>query len=235
MKSDVQKMFDEIAPTYDALNHFLSFGLDVWWRRKAVSRVRDKSGGKFLDIAAGTGDFSKAALHALPRHIVALDFAFDTLLRAREKLRKRTIVHGRHTTFDLAAADAAVLPLRNNSFDAILVGFGIRNFPDRFAALKEMFRVMKPGGRLCVLELSRPTVPLFSTIFRWYFHTIVPLLGKLLSGHGVAYSYLPESVDAFPAPQEIMRRMMNAGFQDVMAVPMTFGVVTLFTGRKQPS
>lgn len=227
-------MFDEIAPTYDLLNHVLSFGLDVWWRRKAIDAILVKRGGCFLDIAAGTGDFSVTALHAQPRHIVGLDFASNTLTIARKKFRRRIKPSMYNTTIlDLIAADVQSIPFRNDSFDVILIAFGIRNFPDKLLALRESYRVLRSDGRLCILELSRPNTPLFTPIFRWYFHTVVPLIGQLLSGHSTAYRYLPESVDILPEPDEIIEMMKEVGFHDAEVEPLTFGVATLFTAKKQ--
>jgi demethylmenaquinone methyltransferase/2-methoxy-6-polyprenyl-1,4-benzoquinol methylase len=225
---DVQRMFDEIAPTYDFLNHVLSFGMDIRWRKRAVRETLGKRGGRFLDLAAGTGDFSVSALRTEPRHLVAVDFALHTLLHAREKFKKRTT----NAVVNVTVGDAHRLPFRSGSFDCVLVAFGVRNFQNIQRGLEEIYRVLRTTGIVCILELSRPKMLLFANLFRIYFHTIVPRVGQLLSKHRRAYRYLPESVDAFPVPEEIMMAMTSRGFREVKAEPMTFGVVTLYTGRK---
>lgn len=221
-------MFEEIAPTYDLLNHLLSFGLDFWWRGKAVQQVMEKRGGKFLDIAAGTGDLTIASLRAHPREVVSLDFALPTLRIARKKFQS---VQGQ-TVLDLVSADAALLPLRDDSFDAVLVGFGVRNFPDILRALREFYRVLHPGGIVCILELSHPRVPLVSQVFRWYFHHVVPFIGGLVSRHSEAYRYLPESVEAFPEPDQFSQLILEAGFHNGIYRQLLWGVVVLYAGTK---
>ncbi len=235
-------MFEEIAPTYDLLNHVLSFGLDRRWRRKAARSLTEKKGGRFLDIATGTGDFALTALRAQPRHVVAIDSATAMLKIAQRKIqnkipRDHAYHHQSETTNalaipDLLAAEATTLPFRRNSFDAALVGFGVRNFPDKLASLREMYRVLRPGGLVCILELSKPHLPIFAQMFQWYFHVIVPFIGKILSGHSGAYQYLPQSVDEFPEQNLFLSTMSEAGFQEVSYQPLTFGVTTLYTGRK---
>lgn len=228
-------MFEDIAPRYDVLNHLLSFGMDMWWRRKAVRSLTEKEGGRFLDIGAGTGDFTLAALRTRPHHVVALDFAPQMLNIAYRKIHKtrhkRTSTN-KLTIIDFLIADAALLPFKNNSFDAVLVGFGVRNFPNKLVGLNEMHRVLRPSGLVCILELSRPQLPIFAQLFGWYFHRSVPFIGKLLSGHRDAYQYLPESVDSFPEPRAFLSLMREAGFRDTNYQPFTFGIATLFTGRK---
>lgn len=227
---EVQRMFDQIAPTYDLLNHVVSFGLDIMWRRRAVRMVMEKHGGRFLDLASGTGDFALAARRAQPRHIVAVDFALHTLLYARRKFKER--IPAAEILVNVATADALRLPFKSGSFDCVLVAFGVRNFSNLHRGLEEIHRVLQTNGIVCILELSRPTMPIFSPLFRLYFHTIVPRVGAYISKHRGAYRYLPESVGAFPEPQEITKIMSAIGFNEVTTQPMTFGVVTLFTGRK---
>lgn len=225
-------MFDEIAPTYDLLNRILSFWLDIYWRRKSVRSLMEKSGGRFLDIAAGTGDLSLAALRAQPRHVIALDFALQPLTIARRKIQKLNKPSDTSSIIDLLIGDAAILPFKENSFDAVLVGFGVRNFLDKTRALREMHRVLQSGGVVCILELSRPHIPVIAQLFRWYFHHVVPLVGKIFSGHGGAYRYLPESVNNFPEPNAFVSLMREAGFHNTHHQPLTLGVASIYTGRK---
>lgn len=225
---EVQRVFDEIAPTYDLLNRVMSFGLDMVWRKRAVQSVMEKKGGRFLDLAAGTGDFSLAALRAQPRHIVAVDFALHTLLYARKKFTQRT----HDTRVNVVTGDALRLPFKTESFDCVLVAFGVRNFSSVPRGLDEIYRVLRAHGIACILELSRSHVPIFASLFQLYFHRVVPRIGAYVSKHREAYRYLPESVGVFPEPEEITRMMSAVGFKDVKFQPMTFGVVTLFTGSK---
>jgi demethylmenaquinone methyltransferase/2-methoxy-6-polyprenyl-1,4-benzoquinol methylase len=221
-------MFDEIAPTYDLLNRIVSFGLDIGWRRRAVQSVMEKKGGRFLDLAAGTGDFSLAALRAQPRHIIAVDFALHTLLYARKKFTQRT----HNAPVSVLTGDALRLPFKSGSFDCVLVAFGVRNFSNLHRGLEEIHRVLRRDGIACILELSQPTMPVFAPIFKFYFHTIVPRVGAYISKHRGAYRYLPASVGMFPEREEFARMMSTVGFKDVKVQPMTFGVVTLFTGTR---
>ena len=224
--SAVRRMFDEIAPTYDRLNHLFSFGLDVYWRRRAVREFAGKQGGRFLDLAAGTGDSTLALLRAKPQHVVALDFALNPLLIGKEKSSRSSFL------MDVAAGDAMQLPFKPGSFDAVFIAYGIRNFSDRDRSLREIARVLLPSGILCVLELARPKTPLFSRIFRFYFHTIVPFAGRLLSRHDTAYRYLPQSVDTFPDPLDFLSSMRKAGFPSVTSHDLTLGTATLYVGIK---
>jgi len=223
----IRRMFDEIAPAYDRLNHLLSFGLDAHWRRRAVRELAGKKGGRFLDIAAGTGDSSLAMLRASPRHLVALDFAFKPLLIAREKFRIQT-----SSVINAMAGDAMRLPFKPDSFDAVFIAFGIRNFEDKSRSLREIARVLRLSGIVCILELSRPKTPLFAQLFRFYFHAIVPFVGRLLSGHANAYRYLPQSVDTFPDPPDFVSSLRNSGFRTATSHRLTFGSVMLYVGIK---
>ena len=225
---EIQKMFNAIAPTYDTLNHILSFGLDIRWRRRAISFLNTKHRGTFLDIAAGSGDFSIDSLRLDPQYIVSTDFAQQMLKVFQLKLRAtphRCPIH-------LVSCDALSLPFRDQSFDGIVVGFGIRNFADRLIALREMHRVLKRTGLTIILELSRPNAPLISQIYYIYSRLLLPLIGKIISRHNNAYRYLPESIATFPKEAEFSALMRDAGFTDVGVYPLTFGVATIYVGRK---
>lgn len=227
-------MFDAIAPTYDLLNHLLSLGIDRYWRWRAVKLLAEKHGGRILDVAAGTGDLAIAILKLKPAQIVLLDFVERMLVQARKKVADRSD----HTATDgqnagsYVVADAALLPFRRASFDVVMVAFGIRNFPNKPAALRSMHYALKPGGLLCVLELSRPRGKTFARLFRWYFHSLAPAIGRRISRHPDAYSYLPESVDDFPEASDFLRMIEQAGFGESKCVPLTFGVASIFLGRK---
>ena len=226
--SEIKAMFNEIAPTYDALNHLLSFGLDIRWRKQALKFVEGKRGGAFLDIAAGSGDFSLEALRLNPQHIVATDFAYQMLDVFQHKLGK----YENSTAIRLASCDVLYLPFRDFSFDVTMVAFGIRNFSDRPIALKEMFRVLKPSGISLILELTAPTAPLVSQLYAIYARGVLPLIGKIISRHNSAYRYLPESIAQFPEREEFISLMVSAGFVDVKAKSLTFGAATIYVGRK---
>ena len=226
--ADIQTMFNAIAPTYDLLNHLLSFRLDIRWRRKAVRLIAEKRGGTILDIATGSGDFSLEVLKLQPRHIVAIDFAQKMLKVFQQKLKG----YNDADLINLVSCDALCLPFRGETFDATLVAFGIRNFTDRFAALQELLRVLKPNGSSVILELSKPKAPIISQLYTLYSHIGLPLLGKIISRHNSAYRYLTESIVAFPQEQEFLALMKDAGFANVSAHSLTFGAATIYVGTR---
>jgi demethylmenaquinone methyltransferase / 2-methoxy-6-polyprenyl-1,4-benzoquinol methylase len=226
--SGIRSMFDSIAPTYDLLNHLLSFGMDIHWRSKAIRYCASKRGGTFLDIAAGSGDVSIGLLSLQPKLVVATDFAFRMLEVFQEKINRRTGAVPIH----LASCDAHHLPFRGNTFDGTFVAFGIRNFADRGEALREMFRVLKPGGISVVLELTEPTSPFVSQLYSLHSRVILPIIGAIISRHNAAYRYLPRSIAAFPAKEEFLSLMAQAGLSETAAHPLTFGTATVFTGIK---
>lgn len=226
--ADIQAMFNAIAPTYDRLNHLLSFGLDVRWRKRAIRLAESKRGGEILDIAAGSGDFSLDALSLAPKRVVAADFAVSMLHELRKKLAERGPL-----PIDLVACDAMRLPFRDGSFDVTMVAFGIRNFADRLLSLREMLRVLRPGGMAVILELSAPRTPVIAQCYSLYTRFGLPLLGALISRHASAYSYLPSSIRHFPVQEEFVELMEEAGFAHAAARPLTFGVATIYTGTKR--
>lgn len=224
----IQAMFNAIAPTYDRLNRLLSFGLDLRWRKAAIRLAAEKRGGRFLDIAAGSGDLSLDALALSPQAVVAADFAVEMLSAFRRKLDAR----GDSPPIELVACDAMRLPFRDGSFDVTMVAFGIRNFADRLLSLEEMRRVLSPGGLTIVLELSAPTTPVIAQGYALYTRVLLPLLGKVISRHNSAYAYLPSSIRKFPVAEEFLGLLRKAGFEEVRAYPLTFGVATIYVGRK---
>jgi demethylmenaquinone methyltransferase/2-methoxy-6-polyprenyl-1,4-benzoquinol methylase len=224
----IQRMFNAIAPTYDTLNHLLSFGCDIRWRKTAVGLVAGKAGGSFLDLACGSGDLSLEALRLRPSKIIATDFAANMLDVFRHKLNKINPA----VPIELLAADVHALPFPAGSFDVTMVAFGIRNFADRLQSLREMHRVLKPTGIALILELSAPTAPIVKQAYFIYGRVLLPLIGKIISRHNKAYSYLPASIAQFPDSGEFLGLMSAAGFIDVRAVPLTFGAATIFLGTK---
>lgn len=222
----IRAMFDAIAPTYDRLNRLMSFGLDLRWRRKAVCLLAEKRGGAFLDIAAGSGDVSRDLLTLSPRLIVAADFA----LRMLEVLRTKPELVDRHV--QIAAADALRLPFSDESFDGTIVAFGMRNFADRPQSLREMIRVLKPGGISVILELTTPRGTVSRALYAAYSRIVLPFVGQFISKHNSAYRYLPQSIAEFPSDEEFLALMTSAGFNSVKAEPLSFGSATIYWGKK---
>jgi demethylmenaquinone methyltransferase/2-methoxy-6-polyprenyl-1,4-benzoquinol methylase len=212
-------MFDRIAPVYDVMNRVMTAGLDQRWRRETVKAVV-RQGDRVLDACCGTGDLAVAALKAGASDVVGIDFSPRMLERARAKQQRVTWMEG----------DLLALPFAESDFDAATVGFGVRNVADLSAALRELARVVRPGGRLGILEITTPTGVL-APFYRLWFDRIVPLLGKLLKG-GSAYTYLPASVRRFPGPDELAELMREAGFEAVAYRTFAGGIVALHTGAR---
>ena len=226
----IRSMFNAIAPTYDRLNHLLSFGMDMLWRKKAISLLEEIRGGTILDIASGSGDLSIDALALNPRQIVATDFAFEMLRVFDGKMRKMS--GGPPPPIHLASCDALSLPFASESFDATMVAFGIRNFSDRLRGLQEMHRVLRRGGMSLILELTEPKAPVVAQFYSLYARGILPLFGKLISKHNAAYRYLPASITKFPAKDEFLGLMEKAGFRNCRSYSLTFGAARIFVGVK---
>lgn len=225
----IASMFDAIAPRYDALNRLLSAGVDRRWRRRAVDSLRLTGHDVLLDVCSGTADIAlEARRSGGARRVIGVDFAGAMLALGREKVRAA----GEGNRVLLVRGDAMRLPVRDRSVDAAAVAFGIRNVQAPETACTEMARALRPGGRLAILEFGVPRVPGVSTLYLWYFKYLLPLVGRTVSGHGDAYSYLPASVGAFPAPAEFVKILSRAGFVDVEAVPLTFGIVYLYAARR---
>ncbi len=227
-KEAVRSMFDRIAPRYDLLNRLLSAGVDVRWRRKAVDTLDPKDAARILDLCTGTADLLIEALGRGPRlRGLGADISPQMLVRGLRKLERR----GMASRSALACADAERLPLRGALFDGALVSFGIRNIGDRERALHELIRVLRPGGRLVVLEFGLPR-GLLGTLYRFYFGCLVPWIGGVISGDPGAYSYLPASVAVFPTPEAFGALMEKAGFVAVSWRPLTGGIANLHRGDK---
>jgi demethylmenaquinone methyltransferase / 2-methoxy-6-polyprenyl-1,4-benzoquinol methylase len=229
MMSDVVGMFNRIAPRYDLLNRALSFGQDVLWRRRVAHAVAKNPVTNYLDVATGTGDLLFDVLARLPHveRAVGLDPAAAMLTRARAKAERR----GSRTP-EFVEGDALALPFGDSTFDAVTVGFGIRNMASVDGALREMRRVLKPGGRLYVLEFSLPSRRWVRWPYLFYFRHILPRVGGAMSGDSSAYRYLNKSVEAFPYGRDMTQIMGRAAFRNVSAHELTFGIACLYVGEK---
>lgn len=223
----VRDMFGAIAGRYDLMNRLMTGGRDGAWRRQAVTLAALPAGGRALDVGTGTGDFLPLLAAAAPAvYAIGVDFTWEMMAAGRGKLQS----HRGHTAF--AAADALTLPFPDNSFDAVVNGFLLRNVADLPVALAEMARVTRPGGRVVCLEITRPTLPVFRTAFRFYFHRLVPLIGGLISGRRGAYAYLPQSVDRFVSPDGLTHLLTAVGLRNVRYRRLGLGTVTLHVGVK---
>jgi demethylmenaquinone methyltransferase/2-methoxy-6-polyprenyl-1,4-benzoquinol methylase len=225
----IARMFDAIAPRYDFLNHVLSAGLDRRWRDRAVDALQLPANARVLDLCTGTADLAMATVaRARGSSVVGVDFAAEMLRRGLTKVR--------HAALDrrvrLVRGDAARLPLADGTCDAATIAFGIRNVAEPGRALAEIARVLRPGGRLAILEFGQPTSPGLRTLYRWYFQHVLPRVGRIVSKHNSAYSYLPASVGAFPSAAEFAGTLAATGFSQVQAVPLTFGIVYLFVADR---
>ncbi|MEC7477230.1 MAG: bifunctional demethylmenaquinone methyltransferase/2-methoxy-6-polyprenyl-1,4-benzoquinol methylase UbiE [Bacteroidota bacterium] len=228
-KNQVARMFDGIAHRYDFLNHFFSLGIDVLWRKACIRMLREESPSKLLDVATGTADFAIEAVRmGLDVNVTGVDISAGMLDVGREKIAAR----GWDDKIELIQGDSVALPFEEDTFDAYTVAFGVRNFEDLQGGLKDMLRVLKPGALGLVLEFSKPKHFPIKQVFGLYFKYIMPTVGKWVSKDPSAYTYLPESVQAFPEGEAFLDQMREAGYLDVQARPLTGGISTIYTGRK---
>ncbi len=225
----VEDMFNKIAHSYDKLNHQLSFGLDRLWRKVAIKHLKEFSPKRILDVATGTGDFAiEIAKHLKPQEIIGIDISCEMMNKAEEKTRKL----GMEDKIKFSRQDSEHLEFEDESFDAITVAFGIRNFQHMDLALNEMSRVLKKGGHASILELSTPRKFPFKQLFWAYSHSALPLYGKIISKDSGAYSYLTNSIEAFPKAEVVVSALKRAGFKETLVKSLTFGVCTFYLASK---
>lgn len=227
-KEQVAKMFDSISHRYDFLNHFLSLGIDKVWRKKAIDTLRSMKPKYILDVATGTGDFAIESLSLQPDKIVGIDISEGMLAKGRLKLKERQL----DDRVELLSGDSENIPFSENKFDAVTVAFGVRNFENLEKGLDEIYRVLKPMGKIVILEFSKPSRFPFKQIYGFYFSTILPKIGNLISKDSTAYTYLPESVKAFPDGQDFVSILKNVGFKNTTCRPLTFGISSIYVGQK---
>ncbi|GIW96934.1 MAG: demethylmenaquinone methyltransferase [Pirellulaceae bacterium] len=227
----VREMFAQIAPRYDLLNHLLSLGIDIQWRRRVVRLLDLQPGLPVLDCCTGTGDLALMMAAAAPEgvSVIGTDFCPQMLEVAQRKCKE--VPASRPVEFQLA--DAQELPFDDATFQAVTVAFGLRNVQDTDQGLREMARVCRPGGQVCVLEFSQPTMPGFRHVYSFYFNKVLPKVGQWLARNEKdAYHYLPASVQQFPSGKELAGRLEAHGLTDVRVIPLTFGVASIYLGRR---
>jgi demethylmenaquinone methyltransferase/2-methoxy-6-polyprenyl-1,4-benzoquinol methylase len=227
-KQQVARMFDKIAGTYDFLNHFLSLGIDILWRKRTIRALKPYKPREILDVATGTGDLAIEMNRLQPDRIIGMDIANQMLDKGREKLHKK----GLTPTITFEYGDSENLAYETDQFDAVTVAFGVRNFEHLDAGLAEMQRVLKPGGVAAILEFSRPRVFPLKQLYQAYFQNVLPLLGRLFSSDPAAYRYLPDSVMAFPDGEAFLAHLTKNGFTKTQWYPLTFGIASLYLAEK---
>lgn len=228
-KKQVTTMFDGIAPYYDFLNRFLSLGIDVYWRKKAINQLKKVPHDQILDVATGTADLAIEAAKSLsPQKVTGLDISTEMLKLAEKKTNSKKL----SSLITLQHGDSENLPYNDGFFDVTMSAFGVRNFENLSSGLKEMFRVLKPGGTIMVLEFSKPYIFPLKQIFGLYFKHILPLIGRLKSKDPKAYTYLYESVQAFPDYTKFTEILEETGFQKTQYLPLTGGICTIYSGTK---
>ena len=229
-KKESYKIFDSIAPTYDSLNHILSLGIDILWRKKLSKKLPRKKGLFVVDLATGTGD---VALHLSQEKNIQKIQGFDLSKKmveiGRQKVQKKQVDH----KVSLDIGDGMDIPLEDNSVDVITLSFGIRNFSNPQKGLDEIYRVLKPGGRVLIMEFSIPKNPLIKKAYFFYFRKVLPWIGNKVSGHKDAYTYLNETVESFPYGRSFLSLMNKSGLTNLEANPLTFGISTLYVGNKK--
>ncbi|MCK3686224.1 bifunctional demethylmenaquinone methyltransferase/2-methoxy-6-polyprenyl-1,4-benzoquinol methylase UbiE [Maribellus sp. YY47] len=221
-------MFDNISPKYDLLNHLLSVNIDKLWRKRTIRKLKAYQPQRILDIATGTGDFAVAASKLGEVKITGIDISEGMLNVAREKIAKEQLTK----KIEVQKADSENLPFANNEFDAAIVGFGVRNFEHLEIGLKEICRVIKPGGTFFVLEFSKPQKAPFKQIYQFYFKYILPAIGRMVSKDKSAYTYLPESVNEFPDGDDFLAILKKVGFTENRCYRQTFGIASIYEAHK---
>ena len=228
-KEQVATMFNNISGTYDFLNHFLSAGIDIIWRKKAIKELLASQPKIILDVATGTGDFAFESIGILkPEKVIGVDISEGMLNIARKKIEKRNL----SAIFSVETGDSEGLNFADNTFDAITVAFGVRNYENLEKGLSDMLRVLKPNAKIVILEFSKPRQFPIKQLYSFYFKYLTPFFGKLFSKDERAYTYLPESVAAFPDGEEFINLMKKVGYKATKHRPLTFGISAIYTGVK---
>lgn len=228
-KEVVKEIFNDIAPRYDLLNHLLSMNIDKGWRRKAMRHIEQQEKGHLLDVACGTGDFSIAAYKAGVQYITGIDISANMVEVGRKKVHEM----GLDDRIALQTGDSEQMDFEEGTFDVVTVAFGVRNFEHLEVGLKEMQRVLRPGGKVIILEFSMPEHFPMKQLYRFYFRHILPFVGGWISGNKAAYTYLPESVMKFPQGKVFLGIMRDCGFSDVLQQKLSFGIASLYIGVKK--
>lgn len=228
-KEQVADMFNSISKTYDFLNHFMSLGIDIIWRKKAIKSLKPYQPQLVLDVATGTGDFAIESIKILkPKKIIGVDISSGMLDVAREKIKKKNL----EQIFEVQMGDSEKLLFEDNTFDAVTVAFGVRNFEDLERGLADIQRVLKPEGRAIILEFSNPKNLVIKQLYNFYFRKVTPTIGKIFSKDSNAYTYLPESVAKFPDGHKFAELMKKVGFASTKVRPQTFGICTIYESVK---
>ncbi len=227
-KEEVAEMFNNISANYDFLNHFLSLGIDHLWRKKAIQQLKNTEVKKVIDIATGTGDFAIAALKLNPEEVIGLDISVGMLAVGEQKMIKKNV----SSIIKMQLGDSENIPYESNYFDALTVGFGVRNFENLEKGLEEMLRVIRPGGKAVILEFSKPKKFPVKQVFSFYSKYFIPFFGKRISKDKKAYAYLPESVQAFPEGEEFKQILRKLKYKNVDSMILSGGIATIYTGTK---
>lgn len=227
-KEQVAKMFNNISHKYDLLNHLLSLGIDIQWRKKAIKQLKSIHPKSILDVATGTGDFAIQSLSLNPEKVIGVDISDGMLRVGKEKIANKKLDH----VISLENGDSENLRFSDNNFDAVIVAFGVRNFEHLENGLSNMHRVLRKGGKVVILEFSKPTSFPFKQIYNFYFNSILPNIGNVISRDNSAYTYLPESVQAFPDGERFLEILNKTGFNQIECIPLTFGICSIYTGIK---
>ena len=226
----VRSLFDSIAQRYDLLNHILSSGIDILWRRRAIRLLLPFHPKHVLDVATGTADFALEASRLHPEKIIGIDISSNMLNKGRQKIHVRRLEH----LITLESGEAEHLRFEPDSFDAVIAAFGVRNFSNLELGLKEFYRVLRKGGHAVILEFSQPATTPIKQLYRLYFRTILPWLGGIVSRNRSAYEYLPDTVTAFPDGEDFCALLRSAGFAHAISAPQTFGIASIYIAEKEP-
>ena len=227
-KEQVADMFNNISRKYDFLNHFLSLGIDILWRKKAIRQLKKDRPKLILDIATGTGDFAIEALKLDPEKVIGVDISEGMLAVGKEKIKNK----GLENKIELQLGDSEKLLFSDNTFDAVIVSFGVRNFENLKKGLSDMNRVLKQGGKAVIVEFSRPKSIPMKQLYNFYFKYILPKIGRLVSKDQAAYTYLPESVKSFPDGEDFLNILKESGYKKTKCIPLTFGISSIYIGEK---